>query len=58
MRVLNDYYCPTCKTVTEHLEHTHIPVVCSECGDEKVRKMAAPMTNGNCAHGMVFRSKH
>lgn len=55
MKVFNNYHCPKCDKDYERLADPESVVTCRECGAEMTKKLAAPMTNGNSAHGMLHR---
>lgn len=57
MKVFNAYKCDQCDTVTERLAEPTVDVECRECGSIMKKQIAAALTNGNSAHGVLHRRK-
>lgn len=57
MKVFNAYKCETCNTITDRLAEPSAEVKCRECGSIMKKQIAAALTNGNSAHGVLHRRK-
>lgn len=58
MRKLREFKCESCDNIQERLVKDDVKVLpCMHCGKDTNRMLSAPMTNGNCAHGMLMRKK-
>lgn len=55
MKVFNAYKCHKCETTTERLAEPTSEVTCRVCGEVMTKVIAAALTNGNSAHGVLHR---